>query len=42
MIAEVMAIMGLRVANDEKMAAWVASSPFNRERGTNAEPPPEP
>jgi hypothetical protein len=42
MIAEVMAIMGLRVANDEKMAAWVSSSPFNRERGTNAEPPPEP
>ena len=42
MIAEVMAIMGLRVANDEKMAAWLSSSPFNRERGTNAEPPPEP
>jgi Zn-dependent M28 family amino/carboxypeptidase len=42
MIAEVMALMGLRVANDEKMPAWLASSPFNRERGTNAEPPPEP
>ncbi|HJZ80959.1 MAG TPA: M28 family peptidase [Pyrinomonadaceae bacterium] len=42
MIAEVMAIMGVRVANDEKMPAWLASSPFNRERGTNAEPPPEP
>jgi hypothetical protein len=41
-IAEVMAIMGLRVANDEKMPAWVSSSPFNRERGTNAEPPAEP
>jgi len=42
MIAEVMAIMGLRVANEEKMPAWLASSPFNRERGTNAEAPPEP
>ena len=42
MIAEVMAIMGLRVANDEKMPAWLSTSPFNRERGTNADPPPEP
>jgi hypothetical protein len=22
--------------------AWLSTSPFNRERGTNAEPPPEP
>lgn len=42
MVAEVMAIVGLRVANDEKMPAWLASSPFNRERGTTADPPPEP
>ena len=42
MIAEVMSIIGLRVANDEKMPAWLSSSPFNRERGTKAEPPPEP
>lgn len=42
MIAEVMAIMGHRIANDEKMPSWLATSPFNRERGTNADPPPEP
>ncbi len=42
MVAEVMAIMGLRVANEENMPAWLSSSPFNRERGTNAEPPPVP
>lgn len=41
-IAEVMAIMGSRVANDPNMPNWVATSPFNRERGTNAPPPPEP
>lgn len=41
-IAEVMAIMGWRIANDTNMPAWVATSPFNRERGTNAPPPPEP
>lgn len=35
-------IMGLRLANSEAMPAWLPSSPFNRERGTNAEPPPEP
>ena len=41
-IAEVMAVMGYRVANDPKLPSWIATSPFNRERGTNAEPPPEP
>ena len=41
-IAEVMAIMGSRVANDTNMPNWVATSPFNRERGTNAPAPPEP
>ena len=35
-------IMGLRLSNSEEMPAWLPSSPFNRERGTNAEPPPEP
>ena len=41
-IAEVMGVMGLRVANDAEMPAWVKSSPFNRERGTNEPAPPEP
>lgn len=41
-IAQVMAVMGYRVANDPKMPSWIATSPFNRERGTTAEPPPEP
>jgi hypothetical protein len=36
------AVMGLRVANAEQMPSWLPKSPFNRERGTNAEPPPEP
>src|ERR1043166_3407804 len=41
-IAEVMGVMGLRVANDAEMPTWVKSSPFNRERGTNEPAPPEP
>jgi hypothetical protein len=36
------AVMGLRVANSEQMASWLPQSPFNRERGTNEPPPPEP
>jgi Zn-dependent M28 family amino/carboxypeptidase len=41
-IAVVGVVMGLRVANSEQMPAWLATSPFNRERGTNEPPPPEP
>lgn len=41
-IAMLSAVMGLRIANDEQMPSWLPKSPFNRERGTNAEPPPEP
>jgi hypothetical protein len=35
-------VMGMRLANSEQMPAWVKTSPFNRERGTNEPPPPEP
>jgi Zn-dependent M28 family amino/carboxypeptidase len=41
-IAEVAGLMGLRLANSEKMPAWLKTSPFNRERGTNEPAPPEP
>jgi hypothetical protein len=41
-VASVMLIMGLRAANDEAMPAWVSSSIFNRERGTDKPAPPEP
>lgn len=41
-IAEVMGIMGFRIANDPAMPAWMQTSPFNRERGTNEPAPPEP
>jgi hypothetical protein len=36
------AVMGMRLANDEQMPSWLPKSPFNRERGTNQDPPPEP
>jgi hypothetical protein len=36
------AAVALRVANEEKMPAWLPSSPFNRERGTKEPPPPMP
>jgi Zn-dependent M28 family amino/carboxypeptidase len=36
------AVMGLRIANAEQMPSWLPRSPFNRERGTNEAPPPEP
>ncbi len=41
-IASVMLVMGLRVANEENMPAWLPSSIFNRERGTDKPPPVEP
>jgi Zn-dependent M28 family amino/carboxypeptidase len=41
-IAIVMAQMGWRLANAEAMPAWNSNSHFNRERGTNEPPPPEP
>ena len=41
-VASVMLVMGVRAANDEAMPAWVPSSIFNRERGTDKPAPPEP
>jgi Peptidase family M28 len=41
-VALVHLVLGLRVGNQEQMPAWLAKSPFNRERGTNELPPPEP
>jgi len=41
-VAVVGAVMGMRVANSDQMPSWLSASPFNRERGTNAAPPPEP
>ena len=41
-VASVMLLMGVRAANDEAMPAWVPSSVFNRERGTDKPAPPEP
>jgi len=41
-MATVGLILGLRVANQDEMPKWLTSSPFNRERGTNQPPPPEP
>jgi Peptidase family M28 len=35
-------VMGLRLANSEQMPSWLSQSPFNRVRGTNEPPPPEP
>lgn len=42
MIAVVGLVMGLRVANEEAMPAWLPNSIFNRERGTDKPAPPEP
>jgi hypothetical protein len=36
------AVMGMRIANGADMPSWLPQSPFNRERGTNEPPPPEP
>jgi hypothetical protein len=41
-MASLMLVMGLRVANDEAMPSWTPTSVFNRERGTDKPPPPEP
>lgn len=41
-MASVMLLMGVRAANDEEMPAWMPSSVFNRERGTDKPPPVEP
>lgn len=41
-VASVMLLMGLRAANSESMPEWLPSSIFNRERGTDKPPPPEP
>jgi hypothetical protein len=41
-VASVMLVMGMRAANDDAMPAWVPSSIFNRERGTDKPAPPEP
>ena len=42
MMAVTGVVLGLRVANSDQMPAWVSTSPFNRERGTNEPAPPEP
>lgn len=39
-LAVVGLLVGMRVANAGQMPAWLPSSPFNKERGTNAPPPP--
>ena len=41
-VASVMLVMGLRAATEEDMPAWLPSSVFNRERGTDKPAPPEP
>ncbi len=41
-VARVGALIGLRLANADAMPAWLHSSPFNRKRGTNEDPPEEP
>ena len=35
-------VMGLRLANADTMPSWLTGSPFNRTRGTDEPPPPEP
>ena len=35
-------VMGMRLANADTMPAWLTNSPFNRKRGTDEPPPPEP
>jgi Zn-dependent M28 family amino/carboxypeptidase len=41
-VAALGAAIGLRVANQDALPAWLSSSPFNRERGTKEAPPPMP
>jgi hypothetical protein len=33
-------LLGLRVANQDAMPAWLSSSPYNKPRGANKPPPP--
>ena len=40
-VAVVGLVTGLRVAGAEQMPSWLASSPYNRPRGTDAPPPEE-
>ncbi len=41
-VAAIGLVTGLRIANAEQMPAWLSTSRFNRKRGTNEPPPPEP
>jgi hypothetical protein len=41
-MATVGILLGLRTANADRMPSWLPTSPFNRERGTDLPPPPEP
>ncbi|MCA1558685.1 MAG: M20/M25/M40 family metallo-hydrolase, partial [Acidobacteria bacterium] len=41
-IAQVGVVIGMRIANNDAMPAWLQKSVFNRERGTTAPPPEEP
>jgi Zn-dependent M28 family amino/carboxypeptidase len=41
-LAALNGVLGWRIANSELMPSWLPKSPFNRERGTNQPPPPEP
>jgi Peptidase family M28 len=41
-LARLGVVMGLRLANADAMPAWLPASPFNRKRGTDEPPPPEP
>jgi Zn-dependent M28 family amino/carboxypeptidase len=40
-LATVGLIVGLRVSNTDAMPSWLPSSPFNKVRGTNEQPPPK-
>ena len=40
-LAQLGLVVGMRVANADAMPAWLPASPYNRERGTNKEPPKE-
>jgi hypothetical protein len=41
-LAQLGLVVGMRVANADAMPAWLPTSPYNRERGTNKPPPQEP
>lgn len=40
-IAAIGLLVGMRIANQDALPAWLQSSPFNQPRGTNKQPPPE-